>query len=86
MQLFPHLHLLVPSATPGILLEARLYLGVNPAEQDGQLPLSTSSNITPIRHDQLSADAIQALQALGIKRLVMAAHPWGKLGGNMLDP
>lgn len=93
MQLFPHLHLLVPSSTPGVLLEARLYIAhASPKQADenrppsSSLPISTSSGSRPTRYNQLSSDVKQALSNLGIDRMVTAAHPWGRLGGNMLDP
>ncbi|KAK4688645.1 hypothetical protein P7C73_g1445, partial [Tremellales sp. Uapishka_1] len=79
MPLPPHVHLFLPSSTPAVLLEARLYL---PLTRDSSLPLSTTQHSTP----SATLDTSATVKRLGIKRLVTASHPWGRLGGNMLDP
>lgn len=87
MKLHPHLHLLIPSSTPSTLLEARLYLPLAATSSPNlQALLSTASNSVPQRLSDVPAPCLGELKALGVKRLVTAAHPWGKLGGNMLDP
>ncbi|WWD15864.1 hypothetical protein CI109_100288 [Kwoniella shandongensis] len=97
----PHLHLLVPSSTPSISLEVRLYLPDPTLTSQGEggssapsaylahLPLkraiSTWASSTT-RLDELDQDAVEGLRGIGVERLVTAAHPWGRLGGSMLDP
>lgn len=89
MDLHPHLHLLVPSCTPSIQLEARLYLARDLMEGMSKtiksIPgFSTSSNSTPLPVDQLGYDVLEGLK--GVQRLIIASHPWGRFGGNMLYP
>lgn len=79
--MLPNLHLLVPSSTAGITLEARIYLSPNPL-----LPLVTSANSEPTRLEDLTASQRAALGDLGVDKVVTVAHPWGRLGGNMLFP
>jgi len=90
MPLRPHLHILVPSSTAGVLLEARIYLprwAVADHAAVTQLRVSTSSRSSPTNPDGiLSAEQEAALRDCHAQRLIVAAHPWQKLGGNMLDP
>jgi hypothetical protein len=87
MDLHPHLHLLVPSDTKGVELEARLYISrelldrIPKSEYSG---VSTSSASTPIPAGTLSDDVERVLK--DVDRLVIASHPWGHFGGNMLYP
>jgi hypothetical protein len=86
MDLHPHLHLMVPSNTAGAELEARLYIskqliGQTPTPPNG---FSTSSSSTPVPVSSLDQDTLTALK--NIDRLVIASHPWGRFGGNMLYP
>lgn len=86
MSLHPHLHLLIPSSSSDINLEARIYLPSRLRVQNAEeraLPLVTSIQSTPV---ELSEAAKSKLRDVGITMLVTAAHPWQKLGGNMLDP
>ncbi|WVQ78046.1 hypothetical protein IAT38_000127 [Cryptococcus sp. DSM 104549] len=88
MPLHPHIHLFLPSSDASISLEARLYLPI-PPEGSAALPLTTehaSYTQSPLQLNELGSAALPALEALGVERLVVAAHPWGRLGGNMLDP
>ncbi|OCF45474.1 hypothetical protein I317_00721 [Kwoniella heveanensis CBS 569] len=83
----PHLRLLLPSSTPPIHLEARLYLPT-------PLPpsIKTHANIlgeystVPKKLEDIDSGLRDALRDLGIERVVVASHPWGRLGGDMLDP
>jgi len=81
MPLHPNLHLLLPSSTPGIHLETRLYLPPTTIET-----LSTSVRTKPVLLSDLPAAHTTIIRSLGIKKLVIGAHPWGRLGGNMLFP
>lgn len=89
MNLHLHLHLLVPSSTPGIDVEARLYfpreLLNNVSKPDEVIKgLSTSASSLPITIDQIDHEVLLTLSNLD--RLVIASHPWGRFGGNMLYP
>lgn len=95
MDLHPHLHLLVPSTTPGVELEARLYLSRDLLDHLKSLVgsgsgsksikgLSTSSASIPIQASDLEHEVLVGLRS--IDRLVIASHPWGRFGGNMLYP
>lgn len=89
MDLHPHLHLLVPSVTAGVDLEVRLYMS---RELLDQIPkswtsisgLSSSSSSDPVRATLIDQDTLSVLKH--IDRLVIASHPWGRFGGNMLFP
>jgi len=89
MDLHPHLHLLVPSVTAGVDLEVRLYMS---RELLDQIPkswtsingLSSSSSSDPVRATLIDQDTLSVLKR--IDRLVIASHPWGRFGGNMLFP
>lgn len=81
MPLHPHLHLLIPSSLGDALLEARLYL-----PRDAGLATVTTSRSEPTPLTDLSQSQRAGLRALRIRRVVTAAHPWGRLGGNMLFP
>ena len=92
----PHLHFLIPSSSPSIHLEARLYLPPNPPLQSQSsisdskpiidpLPFSNSPTSHPIPASDLDA-IIRRLAEWDVHTLITAAHPWGKMGGNMLDP
>jgi hypothetical protein len=77
----PHINLLLPSteASGSVDLEIRIYL-----------PTGNHSNLgnEPTRVVDLDGIARGELRSVGrgLKRLIVASHPWGKLGGNMLDP
>lgn len=89
MPLHPHLHLLLPSSTPSIALEARIYLPSSPNDSSTTaltLLLNTAIRSHPIPLNQLTSGQKDELSGWGIGRIVTAAHPWGKLGGNQLDP
>ncbi|WVW83172.1 hypothetical protein I302_105190 [Kwoniella bestiolae CBS 10118] len=85
--LHPHLRLLLPSSTPPIHLEARLYLPL-------PLPFSLTSHINvlgeystvPKKLEDLDDGLRDGLKDMGVERVVVASHPWGRLGGSMLDP
>lgn len=75
----PHLHLLVPSSSRNVLLEVRLYLSsVSPSIAG----FSVRARSAPVRYD--SADFGKLVT--GVKHVIVASHPWGRLGGNMLFP
>ncbi|TXT07120.1 hypothetical protein VHUM_03290 [Vanrija humicola] len=85
MALRPHLHLLVPSSTAAVSLEARVYLPPALVPTVGAFAaVSTSTGSRPTPIGELPSGAREALGAA--TRLVTAAHPWAKLGGNMLFP
>lgn len=88
MPLRPHLHLLVPSASAGVQLEARIYAlpAIQSRLASRQLPLVDSVRSQPIDMSELSTDQLELFKAWRIDRLIIGAHPWQKLGGNMLDP
>lgn len=81
----PHLHVLLPSATQGISLEARVYLPR--AAADGKIAsiISMEGSSDPSPLSMLSA-ARAEIEQLKITKVVTAAHPWGRLGGNMMFP
>jgi hypothetical protein len=89
MDLHPHLHLLVPSVTVGVDLEVRLYMS---RELLDRIPkswatisgLSSSSSSNPVPAALIDQDTLAVLKS--IDRLVIASHPWGRFGGNMLFP
>lgn len=89
MPLHPHLHILIPASTAGVHLEARLYLpsSAHAALAAAGTPLSTAasgSDPTPLA--DLPEPARSAVTQLALARVVTAAHPWARLGGNMLFP
>jgi hypothetical protein len=84
MPLPANLHALVPSSTPGILLEARLYLFPCPQRLAEQLIYAPSDQLP--RTEQVSDEILAELKQFGARRLVVASHPWGRLGGTQLDP
>jgi hypothetical protein len=86
MPLHPHLHVLIPSSTPSINLEARLYLRPPISAGPSRLRLSRSYDSTPRPLEDLTADERDEISRWGCEALITAAHPWGRLGGNMLDP
>jgi hypothetical protein len=87
MRLHPHLHLLLPSSDSSIQLEARVYLPVEPTRhQNHKGLLSTSSASTPLSWNDKSSELRQILGSIAVDSVITAGHPWGKLGGNMLDP
>ena len=79
-----NLHALVPSSTPGILLEARLYLFPCP-QKLGEHIIQLPSDQLP-RTEQLPDEITSGLKSFGARRLVIASHPWGRIGGTQLDP
>jgi hypothetical protein len=89
MDLHPHLHLLVPSVTVGVDLEVRLYMS---RELLDKIPkswttisgLSSSASSNPVPATLIDHDTLAVLKS--IDRLVIASHPWGRFGGNMLFP
>jgi hypothetical protein len=79
----PHIHTLLPSSSPGVSLECRIYLP----------PSATTTSLAPILAMEGDSEPTPfegidraAVRALGIDRIVTAAHPWARLGGNMLFP
>lgn len=84
MPLPPNLHLLVPSSTPDVLLEARLYPFPCPHDLAEHLMRMPSDQLP--RTEQLSSEVKRELRAFRAMRVVMGSHPWGKLGGTQLDP
>nr|ODN99656.1 hypothetical protein L204_02089 [Cryptococcus depauperatus CBS 7855] len=85
----PHIHLFLPSSDPTIQLEARLYLPL-PIHAPLALPITTNIHDPytnpPLHYDKMGQEVTNTIKGLGVERLVVAAHPWGRLGGNMLDP
>ena len=97
MDLHPHLHLLVPSSSPGINLEIRFYL---PREILDSIPppedtltttgkskcrgWSNTSTSSPVPVGELEKGTVAAMGR--VERLIIASHPWGRFGGNMLYP
>ncbi|CAK9786942.1 hypothetical protein CC85DRAFT_302943 [Cutaneotrichosporon oleaginosum] len=79
----PHIHTLLPSSTPNIALECRIYLPSSAAGTPLAPSLSMEGDSSPIPLERIDRGA---LKSLGIDRLVTAAHPWARLGGNMLFP
>lgn len=79
----PNLHVLLPSSTPSILLEARIYLPRMATSTALAGALSMNSDSEPIAWEEVDIDAVRALR---LDKVVTAAHPWGRLGGNMLFP
>lgn len=87
MRLHPHLHLLLPSSDPSIQLEARVYLPVQATRhQNLKAFLTTSSGSTPLSWNDESSELGLPLGSIAVDSVITAGHPWGKLGGNMLDP
>lgn len=87
MRLHPHLHLLLPSSDSSIQLEARVYLPVEPTRhQKLKAFLSTSSGSAPFSWNDESSELRHTLGSIAVDSVITASHPWGKLGGNMLDP
>jgi len=89
MDLHPHLHLLVPSTTSGVDLEVRLYMSRQlldkiPKSWTSINGLSSSSASNPVPASLVDQDTLDILKH--IDRLVIASHPWGRFGGNMLFP
>jgi hypothetical protein len=89
MDLHPHLHLLVPSVTAGVDLEVRLYMSRElldkiPKSWTSINGLSSSSSSNPVPAALIDQDTLAVLKS--IDRLVIASHPWGRFGGNMLFP
>lgn len=101
MDLHPHLHLLVPSSTPGINLEVRFYIprhlldsttsprGSRGSKAGDQLlgkpkGWSNTSASIPVAVDKLDLETLEVMK--GVERLIIASHPWGRFGGNMLYP
>ncbi|UOH81518.1 mitochondrial intermediate peptidase 2 [Cryptococcus neoformans] len=86
MPIHPHIHCFLPSSSPHINLEARLYL---PLTDNHAIPLTTqlaTYTSPPVYYDKLDVETVGAIREMGIERLITAAHPWGRMGGNMLDP
>lgn len=82
MPLHPNVHLLIPSGSN--VIEARLYL---PAAAAGTVDFTTTSaQSTPKPLAELGPGWRDAVQKLGIRKVVTAAHPWARLGGNMMFP
>lgn len=73
------LNLLLPSATAGVSLECRLFL---PSPLPAAAQPADRSPPSPAALDALKAH----VRALGVRKLVTAAHPWGRLGGNQDFP
>ncbi|ODO03396.1 hypothetical protein L198_02243 [Cryptococcus wingfieldii CBS 7118] len=89
MPVHPHIHLFLPSSDASISLEARLYLPLTANRTQPPLTLTdklSSFTSNPVRLDELSIETVGSIRGLGVERLVVAAHPWGRMGGNMLDP
>ncbi|WVR05133.1 hypothetical protein IAU60_002145 [Kwoniella sp. DSM 27419] len=83
----PHLRLLVPSSTPTIHLEARLYLPTPlPPSVRAHANVLGEYSTVPQKLENLHTGLRNALQDMGVQRVVVASHPWGRLGGDMLDP
>lgn len=38
------------------------------------------------RTEQLPDEITSGLKSFGARRLVIASHPWGRIGGTQLDP
>lgn len=79
----PNLHVLLPSSTPAVLLEARIYLPRISTTTSLASILSMNSDSEPIKWEAVDKEAVRALK---LSKVVTAAHPWGRLGGNMLFP
>lgn len=96
MDLHPHLHLLVPSSSPGIALEVRFYIPRNildlyTTSTDGSKSgtgkprgWSTTSTSSPVYVGELDKATVDLMGR--VERLIIASHPWGRFGGNMLYP
>ncbi|ORX39850.1 hypothetical protein BD324DRAFT_615231 [Kockovaella imperatae] len=95
--MYPHLHVLLPSSSPGIALEARLYLSdviSSPAAaveiEYCPVPFSASARSRPVDvghpSNEQSTKLNAWLKSRAVQRLIVACHPWGKLGGSCLDP
>lgn len=89
MDLHPHLHLMVPSSTHGISLEVRLYVAREIIDHMAKTAksikgLSHTSTSIPLPVDELDYDTLAGLR--NVERLIIASHPWGRFGGNMLYP
>jgi hypothetical protein len=83
MPLHPNIHLLIPSGASN-LIETRLYL---PAAATSTTDfITTSSQSTPRSLAELGQSGRDAVRNLGITKVVTAAHPWARLGGNMMFP
>ncbi|WVQ98682.1 hypothetical protein IAU59_005813 [Kwoniella sp. CBS 9459] len=83
----PHLRLLLPSSTPPIHLEARLYLSTPlPPSIKNHANILGEYSTVPKKLEDMDSGLRDALRELGVQRVVVASHPWGRLGGDMLDP
>jgi hypothetical protein len=63
-----------------------LYLRPPISAGPSRLRLSRSYDSTPRPLEDLTADERDEISRWGCEALITAAHPWGRLGGNMLDP
>ncbi|WWD01446.1 hypothetical protein V866_008390 [Kwoniella sp. B9012] len=85
--LHPHLRLLLPSSTPPIHLEARLYLPLPlPPSLTPHINVLGEYSTVPKKLEDLDVGLREGLKDMGVERVVVASHPWGRLGGSMLDP
>ncbi|WRT67091.1 uncharacterized protein IL334_004057 [Kwoniella shivajii] len=85
--LHPHLRLLLPSSTPPIHLEARLYLPLPlPPSLTPHINVLGEYSTVPQKLEDLNAGLRDGLKDMGVERVVVGSHPWGRLGGSMLDP
>ncbi|WWC61168.1 uncharacterized protein I303_103748 [Kwoniella dejecticola CBS 10117] len=85
--LHPHLRLLLPSSSPPIHLEARLYLPLPlPESINKHINILGEYSTVPKKLEDLDAGLRDGLRDMGVERVVVASHPWGRLGGSMLDP
>ncbi|WWC90104.1 uncharacterized protein L201_005037 [Kwoniella dendrophila CBS 6074] len=86
-RLHPHLRLLLPSSTPPIHLEARLYLPKPfPPSIKPHINRLGEYSTVPKKLEDLDYDVRDGLKDMGVERVIVASHPWGRLGGSMLDP
>ncbi|BEI91306.1 uncharacterized protein CcaverHIS019_0401260 [Cutaneotrichosporon cavernicola] len=79
----PHIHTFLPSSSPDISLECRIYLPSAVTSTSLGPSLSMEADSEPIPLERIDK---AALRDWGINRLITAAHPWARLGGNMLFP
>lgn len=73
------INLFVPSSTPDVLLQCRFFVPPGPG-----LPPCQGKRVTDLA--ELGEEYKTAVKALGVRKLVTAAHPWGRLGGNQDFP
>ncbi|RXK36711.1 hypothetical protein M231_06018 [Tremella mesenterica] len=86
-----HMHCYVPSSSPDVKLEARIYLPSWPEKHSSSVkPLSPQIAEEKLKQWYGSTSGTgsdgEVQRQRKVIRMVLGVHPWSRLGGNMLDP